>query len=214
MSTIEETTVFCAACGRQSEQQRLTSFSTFSGSDLDFRPAEMLRSTMNYWIMACPHCGYVAEDIGKWPRVRRNTLDRLYAYADKALPKLAYLFQKRALHCEHQKDIRGAIRAYLCAAWVCDDAGDEDRAKQMRAKCLQLTQRRMKHCRRRDWNRYAMLTADLLRRIGVIKELLTMDTTDKRMGGTTKRAIICQQVLVRHNDFAPHCCEEFDLEME
>jgi hypothetical protein len=214
MSTIEEITVFCAACGRQSEQQRLTSFSTFSGADLDFRPAELLRSTMNYWIMACPHCGYVAEDIGKWPRVARNTLERLYACADKALPRLAYMFQKRALHCEHLKDIRGAIRAYLCAAWVCDDAGDEARAKEMRAKCLQLTQRRMKHCRRRGWNRYALLTADLLRRTGALAELFNIDASDKRMCDATKRAIICQQVLARHNDFASHCCDEFNLEME
>lgn len=214
MSTIEEKTVWCAACGRPSEQGRLMSFSTFAGPDLDYRPAQLQRSTMKYWIMACPHCGYVADDIGKWPRVARNTLERIYAGADKTLPKLAHLFQKRALHCEHVKDIRGAIRAYLCAAWVCDDAGDETRAVQMRAKCLGLTQRRMKHCRSRDWNRYTLLTADLLRRTGTTMELLTMDATDKRMGDATKKMIVCQQVLARHNNFAAHCCDEFDLEME
>jgi hypothetical protein len=214
LSTIEETTVFCAACGRQSQQGRLTSFSTFSGPDLDFRPAEMLRSTMHYWIMACPYCGYAAEDIGKRPRVLRDKLERLYEGADKELPRLAYRFHKRALHCEYLKDIRGAARAYLCAAWVCDDAGDGTRAKEMRAKCLELTQRRMKRCRGGEWNRYAILAADLLRRIGVFEELFIIDTADKRMSDTAKAVIACQRALARLRDIAAHCCDEFNLEME
>jgi hypothetical protein len=110
--------------------------------------------------------------------------------------------------------IRGAIRAYLCAAWVCDDAEDEARAGKMRAECLQLTQRRMKHCRRRDWNRYMLLNADLLRRMGAFEELFIIDATDKRMSDTTKAVFVCQQRLVRNGDLAAHCCDEFDLEME
>jgi len=213
MSTIKETTVFCAACGRQSEQGMLTSFSTFSGPDLDFRPAEMLRSTMNYWIMACPHCGYVAEDISKWPRVARNTLERLYARADKALPKLAYLFQKRALRCEHLKDIREAIRAYLCAAWVCDDAEDEARAGKMRAKCLELTQQRTKHCRRRDWNRYMLLKADMLRRMGEAEALQDINENDNRMDDKAQRVLVCQKELAAKGDCAAHGFDEFELEL-
>ena len=214
MSTIAETSEFCAACGRRSKQGRLMSFSTFSGPDLDFRPAQMLRSTMRYWIMACPHCGYVAENISKWPRVMHVTLERLYEGANKSLPELAYLFHKRALHCAHLKDCRGAIRAYLCAAWVCDDAGDETRAKEMRVKCLEFTQRRMKNCKRSEWNHYAILMADLLRRTGALEGLFSIDCSDEHMEDATRRVIACQQQLARNNDFATHCCDEFDLEME
>lgn len=213
MSTFEEITVFCAACGRQSEQGRLTSFSTFSGPDLDFRPAEMLRYTMRYWIMACPHCGYAAEDIGKQPRVSRNTLEQLYAGADKALPRLAYLFHKHALYCEHLKDIRGAIRAYLCSAWLCDDAGDETRAKQMRVKCLELTQMIMKLCKGLDWNRYMMLTADLMRRTGEAEALRDISENDKRMDGKTRRVLACQKELAARGDCAVRSFEEFGLEL-
>jgi hypothetical protein len=31
--------------------------------DLDNRPAEMMRSTIQYWICRCPKCGYCAPDI-------------------------------------------------------------------------------------------------------------------------------------------------------
>ncbi len=213
MSTIKEISVFCAACGRPSEQTQLTSFSTFYGPDLDFRPAEMLRSTMRYWIMACPYCGYAAEDIGKWQRVARNTLERLYLSADKALPKLAYLFQKRALYCEHLKDIHGAVRAYLCAAWVCDDAENEVQAGEMRAKCLELTQQRMKHCRRRDWNRYILLAADLMRRTGDVQTLRDINENDKRMDESTLRVLKCQKELAARGDLLAHSFEEFGLEL-
>ena len=214
MSTIEEKFVFCSVCGRQSEQRKLMSFSTFSGPDLDFRPAALLRSTMKYWIMTCPHCGYVAENINKRPRVKRALLERLYEGANKSLPELAYQFHKRALHCEQLKDIRGAIRAYLCATWVCDDFGDETQAREMRVKCLELTQRRMKNCLRDEWNRYAILMADLLRRSGDCEGLFSIDFSDALMGDATRKAITCQQILARTNDFAAHCCDEFDLEME
>lgn len=213
MSTIEETTVFCAACGRPSEQTQLTSFSTFYGPDLDFRPAEMLRSTMRYWIMACPYCGYAAEDIGKRPSVLRDKLERLYEGADKELPRLAYRFHKRALHCEHLKDIHGAARAYLCAAWVCDDAGDEIRAKLMRVKCLELTRLRMKHCKEDEWNRYALLTADLLRRTGDVQTLRDINENDKRMDESTLRVLKCQKELAARGDLLAHSFEEFGLEL-
>lgn len=212
MSTIEETTVLCAACGRPSEQTQLKSFSTFSGPDLDFRPAEMLRSTMRYWIMACPHCGYAAEDIGNRPRVAVDKLVQLYSGADKSLPRLAYLFQKHALHCEHLKDIRGAVRACLCAAWVCDDAGDEIRAKQIRIYCLELTRMIMESCRRPDWNRYTMLAADLMRRTGDVHALRDINENDKRMGDSTLRILKCQKELAARGDFLAHSFEEFGLE--
>ncbi len=214
MSTIKEKIAYCVACGQPSEQTWLVSFSTFSGPDLDFRPAQLLRSTMKHWIMICPHCGYVAENISKWPRPACKVLERLYATADIGLPQLGYQFQKRALHCEHQKDIRGAIRAYLCAVWVCDDAEDDVRAREMRAKCLELTQRKMRRCRKRDWNRYLLLKADLLRRMSFFEELATIDTSDKRMSEFTKAVIVCQQVLAQRGDVAAHCFDEFNLEME
>ena len=33
--------------------------------DLDLRPGEALRSTMDRWLQQCPHCGYAAPDIAK-----------------------------------------------------------------------------------------------------------------------------------------------------
>jgi len=63
MSTIHPYTVKCAVCGRESNQTRITSYSTFGYPDLDFRPPSMFRETMNYWIQECPHCSYVNTSI-------------------------------------------------------------------------------------------------------------------------------------------------------
>lgn len=53
----------CAVCGRASEHQVLASTNTMGPPDLDLRPEEMQRSTMNVWVQRCPHCGYCARSI-------------------------------------------------------------------------------------------------------------------------------------------------------
>ena len=59
MSTIHPFTVQCVICSKPSEQYRITSYSSFGGSDLDFRPPPRYRGTMSYWIDECPYCGYI-----------------------------------------------------------------------------------------------------------------------------------------------------------
>jgi hypothetical protein len=58
MSTIEETTVFCAACGSKPTGRR-TSFIQFR-PDLEFRPqdAALHDALLNHGV---PYCGYAAE---------------------------------------------------------------------------------------------------------------------------------------------------------
>ena len=52
----------CPVCGKVSSHQVLGSTNTMDYPDLDLRPAEMQRSTMNTWLDECPHCGYVSGD--------------------------------------------------------------------------------------------------------------------------------------------------------
>lgn len=212
MSTIENVTVKCALCGKNSGQARMLSVSAFDEPDLDFRPSEMLRSTMRLWLMECPHCGYVAEDIRKRPHMKKQTLLRIYAGAETGLPEPALIFQKRALYCEHKKDITGAIRAYLCAAWACDDAEDNIHAKALRIKCLEWTQRYLKRCRRKGWRRYTQLEADLLRRTENTDALRKMDTNDRRLDYATRELLLFQKALAEKHDFTAHSRAEIDLE--
>ncbi len=212
MSTIENIMVKCSFCGGKSEQVRLGSVSVFSEPDLDFRPSEMLRSTMKLWLMECPYCGYIAEDICKRPHMTRPMLMRIYAGVDTGLPELALVFQKRALYCEHKKNITGAICAYLYAAWVCDDEEDYIDAKILRMKCLELTQRYLKNCRRKEWRRYTQLAADLLRRTENIEILRRMDTDDRRLDYATRELLLFQKKLAEKHDYAAHGRDEADLE--
>ncbi|NCC16106.1 MAG: hypothetical protein EOM28_07110 [Clostridia bacterium] len=212
MSTIKETTNKCAVCGKKSRQIVLTSYSLLSEPDLDFRPAPMLRATMNYWLMECPNCGYVAKDIRRWPCVSKKALRRIYSSLDTSLPYLAHTFHKRALYCEHIGNTSGALRAYLCAAWACDDAEADDHAINLRIKCLELAQRKMHHCRRRKWRQYMQLIADLLRRTQNVTDLRKLDTGDRRLDYCTRELLIYQKSLAERNDFSAHSRDEIDLE--
>ena len=60
MTQIHEIEEECSVCGENSEQLVLISTNSWGYPDLDLRPPEMQRSTMNVWIQECPHCGYVA----------------------------------------------------------------------------------------------------------------------------------------------------------
>ena len=53
----------CCICGFESEQKELLSTSEFESSDLDMRPGNPRRSTMQHWVESCSNCGYVNEDI-------------------------------------------------------------------------------------------------------------------------------------------------------
>lgn len=213
MSTIEETDVVCAVCGHVSVQACLTSYSQFGAPDLDFRPAEMLRGTMRYWIMVCPHCGYAAKKLSRRPRVRRNTLAQIYARADTSLPKLAYAFQKHALHRAHRRDTAEAIQSLLWAAWVCDDRGTQAQAIAMRQACLWLTRRHMARCPLSHWQRYVALSVDLMRRIGDFEAVLRLDAQDARLSAATRDLLICGQELAHRRDAAAHSQDEFGLEL-
>ena len=212
MSTVKEISVRCAVCGVESKQAVLTSYSLFGEPDLDFRPAPMMRSTMNCWLMECPNCGYVAKTLRRWPCASKKTLLQIYSGLDTSLPLLAHAFHKRALYCEYVQDATGALRAYLCAAWACDDAEDDIHAMAMRLKCLELAQKKLHCCHRSKWRKYMQLIADLLRRTQNIATLRNMDTNDRRLDYMTRELLIYQKALAEKHDFSAHNRAEIDLE--
>ncbi len=212
MSTVKEISVRCAVCGVESKQAVLTSYSLFGEPDLDFRPAPMMRSTMNCWLMECPNCRYVAKTLRRWPCASKKTLRQIYSGLDTSLPLLAHAFHKRALYCEYVQDATGALRAYLCAAWACDDAEDDIHAMAMRLKCLELAQKKLHCCRRSKWRKYMQLIADLLRRTQNIATLRNMDTNDRRLDYMTRELLIYQKALAEKHDFSAHNRAEIDLE--
>ncbi|GAG60973.1 unnamed protein product [marine sediment metagenome] len=63
MTTYYEKEIICAICKNKSTYEMTSSFNAFGSCDLDTRPPEMQRSTMQYWTQRCPDCGYCAIDI-------------------------------------------------------------------------------------------------------------------------------------------------------
>ena len=122
----------CAVCAKESEQVVLASTNTFGGGpDLDLRPAEMMRSTMCWWIQECPHCGYISERLeddtsidATWLKESEYTQCSGYNF----LSKLAIKFYKYYLINKVDENPKDAFYAILHAAWACDDENDAENA--------------------------------------------------------------------------------------
>ena len=155
----------CVACGRQSSQTILASTNRFGSPDLDMRPPEMMRSTMRWWIQECPHCGYVAEDIGDSCGVATEWLkSEVYKTCDGRSFKsdLAARFYKNYLTNLVYGSKRKAFYAALHAAWACDDAQDVSNAIHCRSCALQALDKMTSTPRVAE--ELLVVKADLLRR--------------------------------------------------
>lgn len=215
MSTFSEKEVLCAVCGKKSMQLELDSYSIFGKPDLDFRPAEMFRGTMETWIQECPHCGYVEKDINKKSRIKKEILERLYEQAiiTEEMSNLAYCFEKYALYLEYKKDYSGCIQNHLSAAWVCDDEGDEIAGVIFRSLCLEATNRLLqKFLSRKKRRKYLLIKADLLRRLKNKKELREMNADDNCLDFASREILLYQKELVEKDDFDAHSQDELDLD--
>lgn len=125
MTTIYPEDVACLLCGAVSRQYLVGSSNTMGAPDLDTRPAEMMRSTIEHQIQSCPGCGYCAPDIGTGPREAFEVvLTESYAgQRDRPdMPRLANEFLCWAMIQISADDFADAGWAALQAAWVCDDA--------------------------------------------------------------------------------------------
>ena len=74
MTTFFREKLTCVICGSTSKHEILGSTNTYGSADLDLRPPEMHRSTMDYWVQECPFCGYVYSSIEKNVDKSNNTI--------------------------------------------------------------------------------------------------------------------------------------------
>ena len=139
MTTILPEPKKCALCGKTSEYMLISSTNTFGSPDLDTRPPEMQRSTIQWWVQTCPSCGYCSPDISEAHGGASETV-RTPAYQtqlnDKRYPRLANAFLCFGLIQESAGKHVQAGWANIHAAWACDDAGSEIPAAESRKKAL------------------------------------------------------------------------------
>ena len=141
MTTIQKRTFKCAVCGTEERYNIVFSSSTLGSPDLDLRPAEMKRSTMEFWIQECPKCGYVSKTVSEDPINVTYEWLHTKAYIDcdglNFRSVLAVKFYKYYLINIRNGCIGDAYYALLNAAWACDDVGDIINADKCRKSVIQ-----------------------------------------------------------------------------
>lgn len=187
MTTASRTSKECFVCGLASQYPVLTSTNEFGYRDLDFRPAEMRRSSMVYWVQECPNCGYVSSDVSRGvPFVRyvRSLIqsdDYLNCGDIPFGTQLAKRFFRQFYLLFEEGRLFGAFHAILAAAWCCDDAAEEDNAYKCRLLALELfpslrvsEEPKKEETEDEENEREALLLirADLLRRTGQFNEVI------------------------------------------
>jgi hypothetical protein len=161
----------CGHCGRTSSHPVMTG-STHSGiPDLDFRPAELARSSMFAWLQQCPHCGYCAPDISAAPADPAVLDSAQYrkALSREDFPEVARRFLAHAVASSPSRPLQAA-QAFLHAAWICDD----HQLVRQAAICRQLSASWFLRCKPFASNVEGLSTAtvlvDVLRRCGRFAE--------------------------------------------
>ncbi len=185
----------CAVCGSTKNYNVLMSTNTFGGTmDLDTRPPEMQRSTMDLWVHECPNCGYVAGEVSDETEVTTDflssedyqTCNRLAIKSD-----LARRFYKQYLICIHDGKLQAAFTASLRAAWASDDAYDFEVADICRNQCIELLS---KINAEGENPTLTVMKADFLRRTGRFEEVIS-EYSGMKLGDDVLQKIIEFQVL-------------------
>jgi hypothetical protein len=139
--TAGEPEVVCAVCGTTSRQPPFRPSPPEQAPDLDLRPGEPVRSTMERWLQQCPHCGYAAPSIAKaHPAAAQAVAAAPFRalLADTSHPPLGRRFLAWAHVLEETGALHAAAEATLQAAWVADDLNRPDLARPWRLEAVAL----------------------------------------------------------------------------
>lgn len=215
MTRITKVEIECGVCGKESTHSALLSTNSFGSPDLDLRPSEMSRSTMNTWILECPHCGYVASKLNENPEI-----DTDFIMTDKYMncdgfefeKDLAGRFYKGYLIANEKNNIRESYLNLLHCAWVCDDGEDIDNARKIRKLSIGYLDELIKMGGEEKDN-FVLMKADLLRRSGefdrVIEEYSDMILDEEILN----KVITFQIIKARQRDDACYTLNDVENDM-
>lgn len=184
----------CYLCGKISDQMVLASTSQFGAPDLDLRPPEMERSSMELWFQECPHCGYISKDIYDKTTVTKEWLkSETYLSCDNRSfkAKLAEKFYKQYMTKIKDENYKYAFFAVHYAAWVSDDAQDTDNAIYCRKKALEALEKFVVDQDQKET--FLLIKADLLRRTGQF-DLLIAEYKEKTFSEELLNKIVAFQI--------------------
>ena len=210
MTFLELKIVECAVCGATKNVTSMASSNSFGLCDLDFRPAEMMRSDMVNMLSFCSSCGYANSSLEKLNYPNAKELVESNAYQKMARsPELAFSRAKAffllAVLQRENKDYKLASYNYLRAAWFFDDEIKIELAKLCRELSISCFEK-VKNLTVGD----NLVYIDMKRRIGcfdgalkTINALLKKDDLDKEYIDILN----IQKDLCEKNDIACYCCD-------
>lgn len=134
----------CGNCGCENEFMDWASTHSFGSPDLDTRPSEDYRFTINQlMVKKCNSCGYCNSDIGQINEKielivnSKNYQDQLN---NKQFPEKANEFLCKSIILESDNEVEEAAWASLHAAWNCDDSDKYVQSKFCRNRAIELFQ--------------------------------------------------------------------------
>lgn len=190
----------CAACGAQIDYTTVLSTNTLGSPDLDLRPAEMQRSTMEFWVVECPECRFVQYPSDATPVDMDFIRSGEYRSLIHALiPETANRFQRLAVSLLQSGQKKSeAAEAYTRAAWDCEDQGYEKEAVLFRERAADLYLGG-RFTAEIESPTDSVICVDLLRRSGQFYRAIEIaDATLKRYEGATldREQAIMKAVLI------------------
>jgi len=219
VTTIFDEEVTCAVCGMKQTVREMGSTNELGPGDLDMRPGEMRRSTMEYWVQQCVGCGYVAPELAtategaglivasKEYRAELNSADRV---------RLANRMVCRSLLDAASSDLVTAGWRRLHAAWVCDDANAMEEARTQRRAALELFERARASGQRAMKSvegGVEVLLADVARRCAEFERALEYCVAGLAASGMpefVRKILEFERALVRARDTACHSVGEVE----
>ncbi len=216
MTTIFPSVVSCAVCDRDVEVIMIGSTNRFGSPDLDFRPPEMMRSTMGSWLHECPSCGYCAEALDEADAeivaIVKGDSFRSFRSGAAGFGQPAKMFHSAAFIAAEAGKLADAFHHTLHEAWAHDDAGDSVRAGAARLNAVDLMNQVQRDGQRlfEDPGADDVVAADLFRRTGNFGR--AAEVCQKALPGDCDNAIqkvlAFQLLLCEMGDTTPHTIEE------
>lgn len=169
MTTIRQHRVECSICGEDCEIIMLGSSNQMGYPDLDLRPSEMYRSTMDTWMDECPHCGFASphlkNEYGITGEYVESTEYQTCEGHEFLNPLSKRFYRAYMINRENNCNI-GAFNNLLHCIWTCDDRDDSKTAAELRSVLVELME-----SLNIDEN-MMVRRADILRRSGQFERLI------------------------------------------
>ena len=124
MTTYYTRTTICGVCSTSFEYSDISSTNSFGSPDLDTRPPEMQRSTINTWVQRCPGCGACAFDLSRLDNSAKSIIESpkyKEQLNNKEYSDLANYFLCKSIIEENLGQHVNATWSLIHGAWILDD---------------------------------------------------------------------------------------------